>query len=87
MFPIKVIHSIWQAISILHRFKPDVVVGVGGYASGPALFAAVLLKIPTVIQEQNSYAGVTNKILARFVDKIGVAFPDMDLVFPAKRWF
>jgi len=85
MFPIKVIHSIWKAISILQRFKPDVVVGVGGYASGPALFAAVLLKIPTVIQEQNSYAGVTNKILARFVDKIGVAFPDMDLVFPAKK--
>lgn len=85
LFPIKVVHSIWQAISIIYRFKPDVVVGVGGYASGPALIAAVLLRIPTVIQEQNSYAGVTNKILAKFTDKIGVAFPDMDLVFPAKK--
>ena len=85
LFPVKVVHSIWQAISILHRFKPDVVVGVGGYASGPALFAAVLLRIPTVIQEQNSYAGVTNKILAKFANKIGVAFPDMDLVFPTQK--
>lgn len=85
LFPIKLIHSIWQAMSILRRFKPDVVVGVGGYASGPALFAAVLLRIPTVIQEQNSYAGVTNKILAKLADKIGVAFPDMDLVFPSKK--
>lgn len=85
LFPIKVVHSIWKAISILHRFKPDVVVGVGGYASGPALFAAVLLRIPTVIQEQNSFAGVTNKILAKFADKIAVAFPDMDLVFPVKK--
>ena len=85
LFPVKVVHSIWQAISILHRFKPDVVVGVGGYASGPALFAAVLLRIPTVIQEQNSYAGVTNRILAKFANKIGVAFPDMDLVFPPQK--
>lgn len=85
LFPVKVIHSIWQSFSILSRFKPDVVVGVGGYASGPALFAASLLKIPAVIQEQNSYAGVTNKILAKFAKKICVAFPDMETVFPIEK--
>jgi UDP-N-acetylglucosamine--N-acetylmuramyl-(pentapeptide) pyrophosphoryl-undecaprenol N-acetylglucosamine transferase len=85
LFPFKVIQSIWKSFSIIARFKPDVVVGVGGYASGPALFAASLMNIPTVIQEQNSYAGITNKILARFAKKIGVAFPDMDVVFPAEK--
>jgi UDP-N-acetylglucosamine--N-acetylmuramyl-(pentapeptide) pyrophosphoryl-undecaprenol N-acetylglucosamine transferase len=85
LFPVKVMNSIWQSFSILSRFKPDVVVGVGGYASGPALFAASLLKIPVVIQEQNSFAGVTNKILARFARKICVAFPDMEVVFPKEK--
>lgn len=85
LFPVKVVNSIWQSFSILSRFKPDVVVGVGGYASGPALFAASLLKIPAVIQEQNSYAGVTNKILAAFAKKICVAFPDMEAVFPVEK--
>jgi UDP-N-acetylglucosamine--N-acetylmuramyl-(pentapeptide) pyrophosphoryl-undecaprenol N-acetylglucosamine transferase len=85
LFPIKVIHSVWESIAILKRHKPDVVVGVGGYASGPALFAAVLLNIPLIIQEQNSFAGVTNKILARFAKKICVAFPDMEVVFPIEK--
>lgn len=85
LFPFKVMNSVWESLAILYRFKPDVVVGVGGYASGPALFAAALLNIPMVIQEQNSFAGVTNKILARFARKICVAFPDMDAVFPINK--
>ncbi|MBM7617791.1 UDP-N-acetylglucosamine--N-acetylmuramyl-(pentapeptide) pyrophosphoryl-undecaprenol N-acetylglucosamine transferase [Weissella uvarum] len=65
-----------KAKKMLKAFKPDVVVGTGGYVSGPVLYAAQLLKIPTVIHEQNSVVGVTNKFLARKADKVGVAFPD-----------
>lgn len=65
-----------NARKMLKDFKPDVVVGTGGYVSGPVLYAAQLLKIPTVIHEQNSVVGVTNKFLARKAKKVGVAFPD-----------
>ncbi|MBJ7688127.1 undecaprenyldiphospho-muramoylpentapeptide beta-N-acetylglucosaminyltransferase [Weissella confusa] len=64
-----------KAKKMLEEFKPDVVVGTGGYVSGPVLYAAQQLKIPTVIHEQNSVVGVTNKFLARHVTKVGVAFP------------
>ena len=64
-----------KAKKMLEDFKPDVVVGTGGYVSGPVLYAAQQLKIPTVIHEQNSVVGVTNKFLARHVTKVGVAFP------------
>ena len=66
-------------------YKPDVVVGVGGYASGPILQVASMMKIPTLIQEQNSYPGITNKILAKKVNKICVAYDGMDLFFPSEK--
>ncbi len=84
-FPFKVISSMWKARRILSRFAPDVVVGVGGFASGPMLRSASSRKIPTLIQEQNSYAGLTNRLLARRVDKICVAYPDMEKYFPAAK--
>lgn len=85
LFPLKVIVSMLKARSIIKAFKPDVVVGVGGFASGPTLRAANNLHIPTLIQEQNSYPGITNKILAPKVRKICVAYPDMDKFFPKEK--
>ncbi|MBC6112210.1 undecaprenyldiphospho-muramoylpentapeptide beta-N-acetylglucosaminyltransferase [Pedobacter fastidiosus] len=83
--PFKVIGSVRKAMQIINEFKPDVVVGVGGYASGPVLYAASLKGIPYLIQEQNSYAGVTNKWLGKKASKICVAFDDMDQFFPANK--
>lgn len=74
-----------MAKRILHEFKPQVAVGVGGYASGPMLSACESLGIPILLQEQNSYAGVTNKILARKADKICVAYDNMEKFFPASK--
>lgn len=79
------IRSLFIARIIIRRFRPDAVVGVGGYASGPMLRAASRRKIPTVIQEQNSYAGITNKLLAKRVDKICVAYEGMERFFPKKK--
>jgi UDP-N-acetylglucosamine--N-acetylmuramyl-(pentapeptide) pyrophosphoryl-undecaprenol N-acetylglucosamine transferase len=84
-FPFKVIASLWKANKIIKNFKPDVVVGVGGYASGPILAMASLRNIPTLIQEQNSYAGITNKILGKRVNKICVAFDGMEKFFPKEK--
>lgn len=84
-FFIKLFVSIKKAKRILKEFKPDVVVGVGGFASGPILRAAYKMNIPTLIQEQNSYAGVTNKILGNHVDKICVAYQGMEKYFPADK--
>jgi len=70
---------------VIKQFNPDVVVGVGGYASGPILRVATKLKFPSVIQEQNSYAGVTNRLLAKRVDKICVAYDKMEKYFPAAK--
>ncbi|MGY4385415.1 UDP-N-acetylglucosamine--N-acetylmuramyl-(pentapeptide) pyrophosphoryl-undecaprenol N-acetylglucosamine transferase [Pedobacter sp. UYP24] len=80
--PFKIFDSIRMALKLIRDFKPDVVVGVGGYASGPILFAASLKNIPYLIQEQNSYAGITNKWLGKKAAKICVAFDDMDRFFP-----
>ncbi|RLJ79736.1 undecaprenyldiphospho-muramoylpentapeptide beta-N-acetylglucosaminyltransferase [Pedobacter alluvionis] len=85
VLPFKVIGSVRKAMQIINDFKPDVVVGVGGYASGPLLYAASLKGIPYLIQEQNSYAGITNKWLGKKASKICVAFDDMDQFFPADR--
>ena len=74
-----------MAKKILHEFKPQVAVGVGGYASGPMLSACESFGIPILLQEQNSYAGVTNKILARKADKICVAYDNMEKFFPASK--
>lgn len=84
-FPFKVLSSLSKSKKIVKDFKPDVVVGVGGYASGPLLKIATKKKVPAVIQEQNSYAGLTNKLLAEKVQKICVAYPNMDKFFPAQK--
>lgn len=80
--PFKLIGSLRKAFNLISEFKPDVVVGVGGYASGPILFAASWKNVPYLIQEQNSYAGITNKKLGAKAGKICVAFDDMDQFFP-----
>jgi UDP-N-acetylglucosamine--N-acetylmuramyl-(pentapeptide) pyrophosphoryl-undecaprenol N-acetylglucosamine transferase len=85
LFPIKLILSVVRSFFICIQEKPDVVVGVGGYASGPLLFAASLLGVSTLIQEQNSYAGITNKLLAARVSKICVAFEKMERFFPKNK--
>lgn len=85
LFPLKVISSMFNANRIISEFKPDVVIGVGGYASGPTLRVACNKKIPSLIQEQNSYPGITNKILGNKVSKICVAYPDMNRFFPAEK--
>lgn len=84
-FPFKVIKSLFRAKQIVRDFKPDVAVGVGGYASGPLLWAAASLGVPTLIQEQNSYAGITNKLLAAKAKKICVAYSQMEKFFPANK--
>lgn len=85
LFPVKLIVSIGEAFKILNQFKPDVVIGFGGYASGAMLYAACLKKIPTLIHEQNSYAGITNKILKNKVNTICVAYEGMEKYFPANK--
>lgn len=80
-FPFKVISSVWKSFSLIKKFKPDVVIGVGGYASGPLLYVANKKGIPTLIQEQNSYPGITNKLLANKANKICVAYPGMERFF------
>jgi UDP-N-acetylglucosamine--N-acetylmuramyl-(pentapeptide) pyrophosphoryl-undecaprenol N-acetylglucosamine transferase len=77
--------SMRLANKIIADFKPDVAIGVGGFASGPVLKAAVKKRVPAVLQEQNSYAGVTNKLLASKVNKICVAYPHMERYFPAEK--
>ena len=84
-FPFKVISSLIKAKKIITEFKPDAAVGVGGYASGPLLWAATSSKIPSIIQEQNSFPGITNRLLAKRVQKICVAYEGMEKFFPAKN--
>lgn len=85
MFPVRVFRSVRKAGKLLEEFRPDAVVGVGGYASAPVLLAATSRAIPTLIQEQNSYAGLVNKLLARRVNKICVAYEGMESFFPADK--
>jgi UDP-N-acetylglucosamine--N-acetylmuramyl-(pentapeptide) pyrophosphoryl-undecaprenol N-acetylglucosamine transferase len=85
LFPFKVIVSYLRARQIVKKFNPDCVIGVGGYASGPTLRAAISLGCKTLIQEQNSFPGVTNRILAGKVDRICVAYEKMDKWFPAHK--
>lgn len=85
ILPLKVIRSLGMARGIIRRFKPDVAVGVGGYASAPLLWSAASMGIPTLIQEQNSYAGLTNKILGRKASRICTAYDGMDKFFPSER--
>lgn len=77
--------SLVKCKSILKSFKPQIVIGVGGYASGPLLYKAQKMKIPTIIQEQNSYAGITNKLLSKRAKKICVAYENMERFFPKEK--
>ena len=83
--PFKVFSSLKKAMSLVRSFKPDVAVGVGGYASLPLLLASRVLGVPYLIQEQNSFAGLTNKLLGKSAKSVCVAFSEMERYFPAKR--
>jgi UDP-N-acetylglucosamine--N-acetylmuramyl-(pentapeptide) pyrophosphoryl-undecaprenol N-acetylglucosamine transferase len=85
LFPVKVIAAVVKSIAIIRKFNPDLAIGFGGYASGAMMFAATLKGIPSMIHEQNSYAGITNKILKKRVRKIAVAYDNMDRFFPSNR--
>lgn len=85
LFPVKVIHSVWKSLQIIKTFQPDAAIGFGGYASGAMLYAATMKKLPAVIHEQNSFAGITNKILKNRVDTICVAYDNMERFFPQRK--
>jgi UDP-N-acetylglucosamine--N-acetylmuramyl-(pentapeptide) pyrophosphoryl-undecaprenol N-acetylglucosamine transferase len=85
LFPLKVLASVWKALRIIRKFKPDVAIGVGGYASGSLLYAASMKGIPCLIQEQNSFPGITNKILKDRVQTICVAYDKMERFFPSEK--
>ncbi|WP_431127352.1 undecaprenyldiphospho-muramoylpentapeptide beta-N-acetylglucosaminyltransferase [Flagellimonas flava] len=85
MFPIKLISSLLRARNIVKRFQPDVAIGTGGFASGPLLRVAAGSRVPCVLQEQNSYAGITNKILAGKAQSICVAYDGMEKFFPKEK--
>lgn len=85
VLPFKVIKSVNMAKKVIRKFKPDIAIGVGGYASAPLLWAATRLGIPTLIQEQNGFAGLTNKILGKKADCICVAYEGMERFFPADK--
>ncbi len=85
ILPFKIIASLLKARKIIKRFKPEVAVGVGGFASGPTLKAATWLRIPSMVQEQNSFPGKTNKILSKSVQKICVAYEGLERFFPKEK--
>ncbi len=85
MFPIKLISSLLKARKIVKGFKPDVAIGTGGFASGPLLRVASKVGIPCLLQEQNSFAGITNKLLAGRAQKVCVAYDDMGRFFPEEK--
>ena len=85
LFPLKFIHSLLKSRQIIKRFKPDAVIGTGGFASGAVVKVAGQMGIPTFIQEQNSYAGITNKMLAAKAKKICVAYDGMEAFFPKEK--
>jgi len=84
-FPFRLITSLWQSRGIIKNFRPDVVVGTGGYAGGPILYVAAKTGVPTLIQEPNAFAGLANKWLGKRVDKICVAFAGMEKFFPKEK--
>jgi len=85
LFPFKLLFSLLKSIQIINTFKPDVVIGTGGYASGPVLHVASKRGVPTLIQEQNSFPGITNKLLSKKVDKICVAYEGLECFFPKNK--
>lgn len=84
-FPFKLTNSLWNASKIIRKFKPDIAIGTGGFASGPTLIMAGRKGIPTLIQEQNSYPGITNKLLSKKAKKICVAYDHLERFFPAEK--
>lgn len=85
MFPLKLISSLWKSRKIIKAFKPVVVIGTGGFASGPLLQMANMLGIPTLIQEQNSFPGITNKLLSKKANAICVAYENLERFFPKEK--
>ncbi len=85
LFPLKLVSSLWKANNIIRKFRPDVVIGTGGFASGPSLLMANRKGIPTVVQEQNSYPGITNKLLSKKAKKICVAYDNLERFFPLDK--
>jgi UDP-N-acetylglucosamine--N-acetylmuramyl-(pentapeptide) pyrophosphoryl-undecaprenol N-acetylglucosamine transferase len=85
IFPFKLISSLWNAYKIIKNFKPSIVIGTGGFASGPTLYMANRKGIKTLLQEQNSYPGITNKLLAKKADKICVAYDGLARFFPSDK--
>lgn len=85
LFPFKLLSSLLGAAKIIRQFKPDIAIGTGGYASGPLLYAASKKKIPTLILEQNSYPGITNKLLGKTVSKVCVAYKELEKYFPKEK--
>ena len=83
--PFRVVKSVSMARKLIRKFKPDVAIGVGGYASAPLLYAATRMKVPALIQEQNGFAGLTNKLLGKRVQRICVAYEGMEKFFPADK--
>jgi UDP-N-acetylglucosamine--N-acetylmuramyl-(pentapeptide) pyrophosphoryl-undecaprenol N-acetylglucosamine transferase len=84
-FPFKLISSLWESRKIIKKFKPDVVIGTGGFASGPLLMVANFMNIPNLIQEQNSYPGITNRLLGKKADAICTAYDHLESYFPLKK--
>ncbi len=84
-FPFKLLGSLMKSSGIIRKFKPDVAIGTGGYASGPMLYMASRKKVPTLILEQNSYPGITNKLLGKRVNTVCVAYKGMEQYFPEDR--
>lgn len=85
MFPLKLMSSLWKSRKIIKEFKPDAVIGTGGFASGPLLQMANMLGIPTLIQEQNSFPGITNKLLSKKANAICVAYENLERFFPKEK--
>ncbi|WP_366186810.1 undecaprenyldiphospho-muramoylpentapeptide beta-N-acetylglucosaminyltransferase [Flavobacterium ovatum] len=85
MFPFKLVDSLFKSKKIIKEFKPDVVIGTGGFASGPLLQVAAMMGITTVIQEQNSFPGITNKLLSKKADAICVAYENLERFFPKEK--
>ncbi|WP_439128116.1 undecaprenyldiphospho-muramoylpentapeptide beta-N-acetylglucosaminyltransferase [Polaribacter sp.] len=84
-FPFKLMSSLWNANKIIKKFKPNIAIGTGGFASGPTLIMANRKNIPTLIQEQNSYPGITNKLLSKKANKICVAYDNLERFFPKNK--
>jgi len=85
LFPFKLLFSLLKSVQIINTFKPDVVIGTGGFASGPVLQIASMKGVPTLIQEQNSFPGITNKLLSKKVDKVCVAYEGLERFFPKNK--